>query len=95
MRMRGVLLALLALGLAALVAVAAAAASLPGASYPWVQPGTAVPASVSVQPPASVPIAVPSVQFAAPPAGSYPWAQPGTALPAGAPSVQPPPGIVP
>jgi hypothetical protein len=95
MRKRGILLLLLTLGLAVLVAAGVAAASPPGASYPWAQPGTVTPASVSVQPPASVPIAVPTVEVLAPPAASYPWAQPGAALPTGAPSAQPPPGIIP
>jgi hypothetical protein len=94
MRKRGILLALL-LALAALVVTAAAAASLPGASYPWAQPGTARAVTVSVQPPASVPIAVPTAQVLPPPGATYPWAQPGATRPAGAPSVQPPPGIVP
>lgn len=92
--MRGILLGLLTLVVASLVA-AAAAASPPGASYPWAQPGTAATPSVSVQPPASIPIAVPPAQLTTPPGASYPWAQPDAALPAGAPSVQPAPGIVP
>jgi hypothetical protein len=66
----------------ALVLAAPAAASVPGSSYHWAQP------------PASVPIAV-SPAHVALPGSSYPWAQPDAVRPAGAPSVQPPAGIVP
>jgi hypothetical protein len=89
MRKRGFLLAPLALALAA-----PAAASVPGASYPWAQPGATRAVVVSVQPPAWVPIAAAPVQVALP-GSSYPWAQPDATRPAGTPSVQPPAGIIP
>ncbi|HET7568901.1 MAG TPA: hypothetical protein VFJ91_12990 [Gaiellaceae bacterium] len=60
---------------AALVAATAAFGAPPGASYPWAQPGTALPTATCTQPPASVPIAPAP---AAAPGCSYEWAQPGT-----------------
>lgn len=88
MRSRKVLLVLVPTAAAALIAVGAAIGAPPGASYPWVQPGTAAPAATCTQPPASVPI-VPVTPAAAVPGCSYEWAQPG-ALPLQAVSTQPP-----
>ena len=77
MRSRKVLLVLVPTAAAALIAVTAAIGAPPGASYPWVQPGTATPTVTCTQPPASVPIA-PVTAAAATPGCAYEWAQPGT-----------------
>jgi hypothetical protein len=72
--------AVLLIAVAVVFAVAAGRASglsgLPGAGYPWAQPGAAVVNAPSVQPPARIPI-TPAV--VSPPVSSYAWGQPGTA----------------
>jgi hypothetical protein len=61
--------------------------TLPGATYPWVQPGSvsAGAAYVAVQPPAWIPTGpVVVVKTAAMlPGGTYPWVQPTAELPIG------------
>lgn len=77
MRSRKVLLVLVPTA-AAFLWVTSAAGAPPGASYPWAQPGAALPAATCTQPPAWVPI-VPVSTTAPIPGCSYAWAQPGTA----------------
>jgi len=76
--------AVLVIALATALSVAAGKASganvLPGAGYPWVQPGAAVVESPFVQPPAFVPITATVVVNTPLPGSSYVWAQPGAAL---------------
>lgn len=79
MRSRRVLLTLVPTAAAALIAATAAFGAPPGSSYPWVQPGCAVPVVTCTQPPASVPTA-PAVLAGPAPAGSYEWVQPGTSV---------------
>jgi hypothetical protein len=79
MRIRKVLLVVAPLTATAAVAASAAFASapaLPGASYPWSQPGTALP-TICTQP-AFVQVGTPAAQVGAP-ASSYGWSQPWAA----------------
>ncbi len=82
MRIRKVLLISVPTAAAAAAAAAVAlaateqAATIPGCTYSWAQPGTASTPSESTQPPSWVP----SVPMQATiPGCSYSWAQPGTA----------------
>ena len=88
MRIRRVLLlaGLAATASAIFAAAAFGSKALPGASYPWTQPGSAAPATCCTQP--SFPFVAPGMT--SPAAGSdYMWEQPGTA-PVTTPFAQPP-----
>jgi hypothetical protein len=76
--MRVVLLATLAAVLVSLILVIEGSASvLPRSSYQWLQPGCASVTTLNAQPPASIPIAAPSVTPS--PGSDYRWMQPGCA----------------
>jgi len=87
MRIREGLLAIVPTTAAALIVAGSAASAPPGASYPWAQPGCALPTSCCTQPPASVPIG-PATMMASLPGSSYDWAQPGYSVTT--PGAQPP-----
>jgi len=57
-------------------AAGAPSSTLPGADYPWVQPGTAPTPVALVQPPATIATTVP-VLVGSVPGSAYAWAQPG------------------
>jgi hypothetical protein len=85
---RAVLLIALATAFAVAAGGASGSSGLPGAGYPWAQPGAAVVNAPSVQPPAWIPI-TPAVVNTPLRGSSYVWAQPGTAV-VSVPSAQPP-----